>query len=321
MLDQALGITPANAGNIPTAVFFSAAPQASPPSSPPAAPASAPASSVPTAPPAGLPPPLPPIPLQPPLWSLLQLPRLQPLQRWRFKRRWRECDGSVRLRPETKDGRPAFQSKGGPADPAVGLRGPGRLVAGEMGGRVGVFSPKAYVSKNPFSSSGGGAPGGAPVAPAATEGQAAAAPAFLSSSSSQVALAQAATPQASTANPFGDDDVSFGGSSSTQASSGTEGVPAAAAAATGGAVAGADGAAGAEVPKLLDAQCAALFDFDGQDDDELSFKAGDILIITGELNGWFLDDAETEKRKLAASLHLTVAASYRCLRWIWIQRD
>ena len=39
---------------------------------------------------------------------------------------------------------------------------------------------------------------------------------------------------------------------------------------------------------LIDAQCAALFDFDGQDDDELSFKAGDILIITGELNGWFL---------------------------------
>jgi len=45
-------------------------------------------------------------------------------------------------------------------------------------------------------------------------------------------------------------------------------------------------AGGAEVPKLLDAQCAALFDFDGQDEDELSFKAGQNLIITGELNGW-----------------------------------
>jgi len=48
----------------------------------------------------------------------------------------------------------------------------------------------------------------------------------------------------------------------------------------------AGGAAGGEVPKLMDAQCAALFDFDGQDDDELSFKAGQTLIITGELNGW-----------------------------------
>ena len=32
----------------------------------------------------------------------------------------------------------------------------------------------------------------------------------------------------------------------------------------------------------------ALYDFDGQDADELSFKAGELLIITGELNGWYL---------------------------------
>jgi hypothetical protein len=48
------------------------------------------------------------------------------------------------------------------------------------------------------------------------------------------------------------------------------------------------GGEGGETPKLMDARCQALFDFDGQDGDELSFKQGDTLIITGELNGWFL---------------------------------
>jgi len=48
-----------------------------------------------------------------------------------------------------------------------------------------------------------------------------------------------------------------------------------------------DGSA-AEQPKLMDARCIALFDFDGQDADELSFKTGDALVITGELNGWYL---------------------------------
>jgi hypothetical protein len=45
---------------------------------------------------------------------------------------------------------------------------------------------------------------------------------------------------------------------------------------------------GNEAPKMLDAKCAALYDFEGQDADELSFKQGETLIITGELNGWYL---------------------------------
>jgi len=47
-------------------------------------------------------------------------------------------------------------------------------------------------------------------------------------------------------------------------------------------------AAPPESPKVMNARCEALFDFDGQDSDDLSFKVGDILIITGELDGWFL---------------------------------
>jgi len=41
-------------------------------------------------------------------------------------------------------------------------------------------------------------------------------------------------------------------------------------------------------PKVMNAKCEALYDFDGQDSDDLSFRVGDILIITGELDGWFL---------------------------------
>ena len=54
------------------------------------------------------------------------------------------------------------------------------------------------------------------------------------------------------------------------------------------------GAAGAvpEQPREMDARCEALFDFVGQDVDELSFKKGDQLIITGELNGWYLGKIE-----------------------------
>jgi hypothetical protein len=43
----------------------------------------------------------------------------------------------------------------------------------------------------------------------------------------------------------------------------------------------------AEVPKLMSATCTALFDFVGQDADELTFKVGDRLVITGELNEWW----------------------------------
>jgi len=41
-------------------------------------------------------------------------------------------------------------------------------------------------------------------------------------------------------------------------------------------------------PRVMNAKCEALFDFDGQDNDDLPFKKGDMLIITGELDGWFL---------------------------------
>ena len=50
--------------------------------------------------------------------------------------------------------------------------------------------------------------------------------------------------------------------------------------------------AGVEQPREMDARCEALFDFSGQDVDELSFKKGDQLIITGELNGWYLGKIE-----------------------------
>ena len=38
----------------------------------------------------------------------------------------------------------------------------------------------------------------------------------------------------------------------------------------------------------MDARCEALYDFVSQGHDELSFKQGEILHITGELNGWYL---------------------------------
>jgi len=44
----------------------------------------------------------------------------------------------------------------------------------------------------------------------------------------------------------------------------------------------------ADVPKVMNAKCEALFDFEGNDNDDLAFKKGDILIITGELDGWYL---------------------------------
>jgi chaperonin cofactor prefoldin len=40
--------------------------------------------------------------------------------------------------------------------------------------------------------------------------------------------------------------------------------------------------------KLMDARCMALYDFDAAGEDELSFRKDDILLITGELNGWYL---------------------------------
>jgi len=62
---------------------------------------------------------------------------------------------------------------------------------------------------------------------------------------------------------------------------------AAAAAATGGA---------ADALKLMDATCEAMYDFEAQGADELSFKLGDVLIITGELNGWYLGKSKDGSR-------------------------
>lgn len=44
----------------------------------------------------------------------------------------------------------------------------------------------------------------------------------------------------------------------------------------------------AEKPRLMDGRCEALYEFVAQGPDELSFKQGEILYVTGELNGWYL---------------------------------
>ncbi len=46
----------------------------------------------------------------------------------------------------------------------------------------------------------------------------------------------------------------------------------------------------------MDATCDAVYDFDAQGGDELSFKAGEALIITGELNGWYLGKSKDGSR-------------------------
>lgn len=65
--------------------------------------------------------------------------------------------------------------------------------------------------------------------------------------------------------------------------------------AAGGAHANAEEAAptGEDAPRLINATCVALYDFEGQDTDELSFRAGEKLVITGELNGWYLGRQES----------------------------
>jgi len=42
------------------------------------------------------------------------------------------------------------------------------------------------------------------------------------------------------------------------------------------------------MPNPLEKQATGLYDFTGKDDDELSFKKGDVLEITGEIEGWFV---------------------------------
>jgi len=51
-----------------------------------------------------------------------------------------------------------------------------------------------------------------------------------------------------------------------------------------------------EALKLIDATCEALYDFEAQGADELSFKQGETLIITGELNGWYLGKTKDGSR-------------------------
>jgi hypothetical protein len=64
----------------------------------------------------------------------------------------------------------------------------------------------------------------------------------------------------------------------------------------------------AEAPKLMDAKCAALYDFEGQDADELTFKSGQTLIITGELNGWYLGRVDgTTKVGIFPSNYVSIA--------------
>ena len=43
-------------------------------------------------------------------------------------------------------------------------------------------------------------------------------------------------------------------------------------------------------------KCSALFDFEGQDGDELSFKRGQILIITDDYEGWYLGHIEGQAK-------------------------
>lgn len=60
---------------------------------------------------------------------------------------------------------------------------------------------------------------------------------------------------------------------------------------------GAEGGEGGEgAPKAMNARCVALFDFAGEDADDLGFKARDRLVITGELDGWFLGRLENGDR-------------------------
>lgn len=50
---------------------------------------------------------------------------------------------------------------------------------------------------------------------------------------------------------------------------------------------------GGGAPKLLAATCLALYDYAGSATDELTFKAGETLIITGEVDGWYLGKNST----------------------------
>ncbi len=53
-----------------------------------------------------------------------------------------------------------------------------------------------------------------------------------------------------------------------------------------------------DLPKPMMATCEALYDFEGVDKDELSFKVGETLQITGELNGWYLGHRANDTVKI-----------------------
>ena len=143
---------------------------------------------------------------------------------------------------------------------------------GELRGRTGIF-PKTYVRKEEAHS--------LPAVTAPGTASSAAPPSYSSPSappSAQVAPASVPTPAPvviSAPVPTPAPNMASG-----------EGVPGEAG--PGGMGAGAGGPGAPEQPREMDARCEALFDFVGQDVDELSFKKGDQLIITGELNGWYL---------------------------------
>jgi len=54
--------------------------------------------------------------------------------------------------------------------------------------------------------------------------------------------------------------------------------------------------AGAEQYKKMEGRCEALYEFQAQGADELSFQAGEKLIVTGEVNGWYLGKSEDGTR-------------------------
>lgn len=145
---------------------------------------------------------------------------------------------------------------------------------GQKDGKVGIF-PKAYVAKQPS--------GGAPAAPPAGVDQPASAAAPMPP------IAPMSSPAAS--NPFGEEGASNGVAASPVAAPPAAPAPGEASPAVGG-----EASPAGEQPKLLDATCTALFDFEGQDDDELSFKVGQQLVITGELNGWYLGRVQGSER-------------------------
>jgi len=58
-----------------------------------------------------------------------------------------------------------------------------------------------------------------------------------------------------------------------------------------------ESAAGGGSSSTMNSRCVTLYDFEGTEEDELSFVTGETLIITGELNGWYIGMSEDGTRK------------------------